>query len=968
MQLIMLIKLKCVFLKEPEIYKQFLEILQTYQKEQRPIGEVYSQVKILFKNADDLLNEFKQFLPDNGNSTIVETKPTINNQIDSTLNKKIQNQNQQAPTIKKSSKRQVSTINNVNATSTNLPPAKKVRTSFMEENSRTIEELEFFEKAKKVIGNKTTYYEFLKILNLFSQDIIDSKTLVESVEPFLNRSPELFYWFKSFVKYEEEIEPEIIAPKYHDVDYTLCLRAGHSYRLLPLSLTHPKCSGRDKLCYEVLNDEYVSHPIFLSEDGGFQAQKRNPFEDAMHRCEEERYDFDLFITKNSLTIALLESIMAKMDSMTNDEKTKFKLPPDLGSKSPSIFRKIIRKVYDKERGEEVILALQNSPAIAVPVVLKRLKQKDEEWKKAKKEWSKVWREIHNKNFYKSLDHRFLLIKQSDKKNIAVKSLIHEIETLHAEQLKKRDSNATYQYSLSFKDATIFGDMKKIIKCYLRNCHNFNESDIKRIIKFLNEFIPKFFHIKNIEDDNDYDDEEEEEDEKIENTDESHSTETVTENDLSDSKNDSVTNRANDDLRKKILIKSHESNKMELDNISSTNSTYSILDSNENENEITDSIESSVETQKSKKLGNENLKIQTFRPIFLLFGNNVFYCFFRLYHKLYERLQNLKNASEKMAKEPDQLNLINPIAVELGFVKKEVIQQNAEFCRKGRYNELLKLIKRFFEDTHENQEFEEKARILFTNQAYQIFTVDKVVQAIAKQIQIITNDNVCQELIKLYNKDCEKDLHSPRREAIYKLSVKTFLQDENLYKFEYNNLENILTIQLISKEDYLTDSSISSEEKWSVYVDRYMQLGATEGIHIKPNEPFLKRNLPQVIPDEPPTNLIMHSGLELKICVNTYKLFFVNDTEDYFKRCNTRLSEKKLEILKNKRKNKFIKWFSKINNISEEEGKLSLNFSEKKETNIVTVNEKTLDTKDNNISISNNDIMVSNSNKSSETMK
>lgn len=113
---------------------------------------------------------------------------------------------------------------------------------------------------------------------------------------------------------------------------------------------------------------------------------------------------------------------------------------------------------------------------------------------------------------------------------------------------------------------------------------------------------------------------------------------------------------------------------------------------------------------------------------------------------------------------------------------------------------------------------------------------------------------------------------------------------------------------------------------------------------------------------------MHSGLELKICVNTYKLFFVNDTEDYFKRCNTRLSEKKLEILKNKRKNKFIKWFSKINNISEEEGKLSLNFSEKKETNIVTVNEKTLDTKDNNISISNNDIMVSNSNKSSETMK
>jgi len=779
-------------------------------------------------------------------------------------------------------------------------------------------------------------------LNLFSQDIIDSKTLVESVEPFLNRSPELFHWFKSFVKYEEEEEePEIIAPKYNDVDYTLCLRAGHSYRLLPLSLTNPKCSGRDKLSYEVLNDEYVSHPIFLSEDGGFQAQKKNPFEEAMHRCEDERYDFDFYITNNLLTIALLESIVARMDKMTNDEKSKFKLPPDLGSPSPSIYKKIVKIIYDKERGEEVILALQNNPAVAVPVVLKRLKQKNEEWKKAKKEWSKVWRELHNKNFFKSLDHRFLLIKQADKKNIAVKSLVHEIETLHAEQMKKRDSQATYQYSLAFKDATIFGDIKKIIKCYLRHCHTFNESDIKRIIKFLNEFIPKFFHIKNIEEDDDYDEDEEdndEYDERLEITDESHSTETATENELSDSKNDTTTIKNNNDLRKKILIKSHENKKMEIDNASSSNSSISIGESGDNENEATDSISSSIETPKSKKsnntpLNNAALKIRTFRPIFLLFGNNVIYCFYRLYHKLYERLLNLKKASEKMANEPDQLDLLNPIAVELGFVKKEVIQQNAEFCRKGRYTELLKLIRHFFEDTHENQEFEEKARILFANEAYQIFTVDKIVQAIAKQIQIITNDNVCQELIKLYNKDCEKDLHSPRREAIYKLSVKTFLQDENVFKFEYNNLENILTIQLISKEDYLTDSSVSSEEKWSVYVDRYMQLGATEGIYIKPNEPFLRRNLPQVIPDEPPNNLIMHSGLELKICVNTYKLFFVNNTEDYFRRCNVKIPDRQLKAIRDRRKNKFIKWFATVNNISEEESKKSLAFDEKETTNI-----------------------------------
>jgi len=162
---------------------------------------------------------------------------------------------------------------------------------------------------------------------------------------------------------------------------------------------------------------------------------------------------------------------------------------------------------------------------------------------------------------------------------------------------------------------------------------------------------------------------------------------------------------------------------------------------------------------------------------------------------------------------------------------------------------------------------------------------------------------------------------------------TFTKDENVFKFEYNNLENILTIQLISKEDYLTDSSVSSEEKWSVYVDRYMQLGATEGIYIKPNEPFLRRNLPQVIPDEPPNNLIMHSGLELKICVNTYKLFFVNNTEDYFRRCNVKIPDRQLKAIRDRRKNKFIKWFATVNNISEEESKKSLAFDEKETTNI-----------------------------------
>lgn len=52
------------FASEPETYKKFLEILHTYQKEQRGIKEVLDEVSALFAEHPDLLTEFTYFLPD----------------------------------------------------------------------------------------------------------------------------------------------------------------------------------------------------------------------------------------------------------------------------------------------------------------------------------------------------------------------------------------------------------------------------------------------------------------------------------------------------------------------------------------------------------------------------------------------------------------------------------------------------------------------------------------------------------------------------------------------------------------------------------------------------------------------------------------------------------------------------------------------------------------------------------------
>jgi len=65
------------------------------------------------------------------------------------------------------------------------------------------EEIEYFDRVKKFLNNKHVYAEFLKCLNLFSQEIISRHDLVTLMQGFLGGAPELFEWFKKFIGYKE---------------------------------------------------------------------------------------------------------------------------------------------------------------------------------------------------------------------------------------------------------------------------------------------------------------------------------------------------------------------------------------------------------------------------------------------------------------------------------------------------------------------------------------------------------------------------------------------------------------------------------------------------------------------------------------------------------------------------------------------------------------------------------------------
>ena len=60
----------------------------------------------------------------------------------------------------------------------------------------SVDEVAFFDRVKKHLDDRTTYIEFLKLLNLYTQDVIDIGTLVDRAALFLGPQSDLLATFK----------------------------------------------------------------------------------------------------------------------------------------------------------------------------------------------------------------------------------------------------------------------------------------------------------------------------------------------------------------------------------------------------------------------------------------------------------------------------------------------------------------------------------------------------------------------------------------------------------------------------------------------------------------------------------------------------------------------------------------------------------------------------------------------------
>ena len=101
--------------------------------------------------------------------------------------------------------------------------------------------------------------------------------------------------------------------------------------------------------------------------------------------------------------------------------------------------------------------------------------------------------------------------------------------------------------------------------------------------------------------------------------------------------------------------------------------------------------------------------------------------------LYSRLLELK-VNGPLKHSQDKFSNPNPIAVEFGFhsdawddLDKEVEEANS------RYPPLLELCKRVIEQDQDSNQFEDAVRHLYGTKGFKIYTVDKLIQAMVKQV-------------------------------------------------------------------------------------------------------------------------------------------------------------------------------------------------------------------------------------------
>ncbi|KAH9526139.1 Paired amphipathic helix protein Sin3a [Dermatophagoides farinae] len=744
-----------------------------------------------------------------------------------------------------------------------LAPFRESATSEAGKYMGDLVEYAFFDKLRLAMNSPYNYETFLRCLILFNNEIVNRSELAQLVHPLFSQCPDLYKRFKEMLNikegslamnsvnlqnhnlyynlYNNPYMNNLSNSSYHtnsyanssighleglsnriasfrdrrdnefaEVDFASCKRYGVSYRTIPKSSAKQECSGRTPLCREVLNDTLASFPSW-SEDSTFVSSRKTQYEEYVYRCEDERYELDLIIETNLSTIRVLESVQRKMEIMSPEEKSNFKLDDTLGGSSHVIHINSIRRIYG-ENSVNVIEGIKNSPANVIPLVLRRLISKDEEWRDAQKQFNRNWREQNEKYYLKSLDHQGISFKQNDIKFLRSKSLLTEIENIAEERSDQNEQQSSQNEQWSSQHSTSNGNMNdtcqsddrksdtlqmphmifvypdksmidvacNLIIHHVKRQTSIHKEDKRKIKQLMRHFIPDLFATPRGE--------------------------------LSD---DEIEDEPKNEKTKTLL----ENIKLEKDSDLSKNEKVEI---------------------KPQPMFNSNPD----EEYSLFFVNNFWYLFFRLHNILCERLSKMHKRAQQIAAEEVKENQTRNSSPSILLRLRNNLNVKVE----NYFATLVDMIKQVLDGNLDSTQYEDNLREMFSIHAYIAFTLDKVVQNIVRQFQHIVVDDCSQQCTELYLEACKSGSagglcitahQRAEAEYLYQKNIEQIIPDDNRYKIVIYKGEGKITIDLLeSNDDEDEDSTNDGDEDSNIPQSSRTLRSTTKNMSAKEREKCL----------------------------------------------------------------------------------------------------------------------------------
>jgi len=246
----------------------------------------------------------------------------------------------------------------------------------------------------------------------------------------------------------------------------------------------------------------------------------------------------------------------------------------------------------------------------------------------------------------------------------------------------------------------------------------------------------------------------------------------------------------------------------------------------------------------------------------------------------------KETGAELASQKHAALLANRVAVELGLDDPNgpaaVLAQTQEiFGERGTaenanvvYKYLIHACDKLFDNELDQATFEEHMRWFFGNKAYLLFTLDKLITALVKQVQTIVLDPKCQELWSLLQAAQGSDTVTRQDIVRYRREAERHVgPDDNLYKLQWVRETKCMRISLLGTEDPSTETTLMGTDRWRDYVNTYVMKTPTEWMPPARSgaNPVVLRRCVRVAEGNTASN--RESTMKIRVDLRTYKLVY-----------------------------------------------------------------------------------------------